>query len=225
MCPRGSGSGTRSTSASTGGLRTAHGRSCSPKCRSKPTPPGRSTGSSRSTPRSPECISTARPSRGTQGDVSNHKNPRVEPLDHAIGRSRDGLTTKVHLVADGRGRPMGMVLTGGNTADTTMLAATLDDICVPRDGLGQPRTRPDRGLAERGNPSKANRAWVGERWIAATIPQRDDQIAPSRKQEGWPIDFGAEQKARSKGRKVVERCFNKLKQWRGIGMRSDDLAR
>ncbi|CAD5140755.1 protein of unknown function [Microbacterium sp. Nx66] len=40
--------------------RTAPGRSCWPRCRSRPTPPGRSTGSSRSTPRLHVCISTAR---------------------------------------------------------------------------------------------------------------------------------------------------------------------
>lgn len=28
-----------------------------------------------------------------------------------------------------------------------------------------------------------------------------------------------------KGRNVVERCFNRLKQWRGIAMRSDKTAR
>src|SRR5690606_39571152 len=57
--------------------------------------PGRSTGWSRLTPRSRACISTVRPSLGTQGAPPNHKNPRVEPPDHAIGRSRGGLTTKV----------------------------------------------------------------------------------------------------------------------------------
>lgn len=41
----------------------------------------------------------------------------------------------------------------------------------------------------------------------------------------WPIDFGDQQQARYKGRNVVERCFNRLKQWRGIAMRSDKLAR
>ena len=40
-----------------------------------------------------------------------------------------------------------------------------------------------------------------------------------------PIDFGREQRERYKGRNVVERCFNKLKQWRGIAMRSDKTAR
>ena len=118
-----------------------------------------------------------------------------------------------------------MVLTGGNTADTTMLAATLDDICVPRASRGRPRTRPDRVLADKGYPSKANRAWLRAHGIATTIPERDDQIAHRRKKPGRPIDFGTDQRERYKGRNVVERCFNRLKQWRGIAMRSDKLAR
>jgi transposase len=42
---------------------------------------------------------------------------------------------------------------------------------------------------------------------------------------GRPIDSGDQQRQRYKGRNVVERCFNKLKQWRGIAMRSDKTAR
>jgi transposase len=55
-------------------------------------------------------------------------------------------------------------------------------------------------------------------------PERDDQIAHRRKKPGRPIDFGEEQKRRYRGRNVVERCFNRLKQWRGIAMRTDKLA-
>lgn len=157
--------------------------------------------------------------------MPNHKNPWFEPPDHAIGRSRGGLTTKVHLVADGRGRPLGMMVTGGNVNDTTMMAAVLEDIRVPRAGKGRPRTRPDRVLADKGYPSKANRAWLRTRGIAATIPERDDQIAHRRKKPGRPIDFGDQQQERYRGRNVVERCFNRLEQWRGIAMRSDKLAR
>lgn len=80
-------------------------------------------------------------------------------------------------------------------------------------------------LADKGYPSKANRAWLRDRGITATIPERDDQIAHRRKTPGRPIDFGDQQKERYKGRNVVERCFNKLKQWRGIAMRSDKLLR
>ncbi|WP_460802838.1 IS5 family transposase [Microbacterium sp. GXF6406] len=159
------------------------------------------------------------------GGSANHKNPWFEPPDHGIGRSRGGLTTKLHLVCDGRGRPLGMMITGGNVNDTTMMTATLEDIRVPRLGKGRPRTRPNRVLADKGYPSKANRAWLRDRGIAATIPERDDQIAHRRKKSGRPIDFGDQQQERYKGRNVVERCFNKLKQWRGIAMRSDKLVR
>jgi transposase len=55
--------------------------------------------------------------------------------------------------------------------------------------------------------------------------ERDDQIAHRRKKAGRPIDFGDDQRFRYRGRNVVERCFNKLKQWRCIAMRTDKLAR
>ena len=118
-----------------------------------------------------------------------------------------------------------MMITGGNINDTTMMTAVLEDIRVPRAGKGRPRTRPDRVLADKGYPSRANRAWLRERGIAATIPERDDQIAHRRKKPGSPIDFGGQQQERYKGRNVVERCFNRLKQWRGIAMRSDKFLR
>ena len=161
---------------------------------------------------------------GTQGALPNHKNPREEPPDHAIGRSRGGLTSKVHLACDGRGRPLSWVVTGGNVNDTTMMTTTLGQICVPRV-TGRARQRPDRVLADKGYPSRANRAWLRRRGIATTIPERDDQIAHRRRKPGRPIEFGDEQQERYKGRNVVERCFNKLKQWRGIAMRSDKTAR
>ena len=82
-----------------------------------------------------------------------------------------------------------------------------------------------RALADKGYPSRANRAWLRERRIAATIPERDDQIAHRRKHRGRPIDFGGQQQVRYRGRNVVERCSYKLKQWCGIAMRSDKAAR
>ncbi len=117
------------------------------------------------------------------------------------------------------------MLTAGNINDTTMMVTVLDTIRVPRPGPGRPRSRPARVLADKGYPSKANRAWLRAHGIAATIPERDDQIAHRRKRPGRPIDFGEAQQARYRGRNVVERCFNRLKAWRGIAMRTDKTAR
>lgn len=105
-----------------------------------------------------------------------------------------------------------------------MLTATLEQMRVP-GRVGRALTRPDRLLADKGNASRANRAWLRERGIPATIPEREDQITHRRKRRGRPIDFGALQRQRYRGRNVAERCFNMLKQWRGIAMGSDRLAR
>lgn len=80
-------------------------------------------------------------------------------------------------------------------------------------------------MADKGYPSKANRAWLRAHRIATTIPERTDQIAHRRKKPGRPINFGPQQQQRYRGRNVVERCFNRLKQWRGIAMRTDKTAR
>lgn len=118
-----------------------------------------------------------------------------------------------------------MVLTPGNVNDTTMMAATIGQIRVPRAGAGRPRTRPERVLADKGYPSKANRAYLRGRGIKATIPDRDDQKqnrANKGSAGGRPTGFCAET---YKGRNVVERSFNRLKNWRGIATRTDKTAR
>ena len=134
------------------------------------------------------------------------------------------MTTKTHLVADGRGRPLGFVLTGGQVADTIMLPDTIATIRVPGK-VGRPRTRPSRVIADKGYPSKKNRAFLRRRGIKATIPERDDQITLRRKRPGRPIPWEHDQRATYQGRNTIERCFNRLKQWRGIAMRADMTAR
>ena len=99
------------------------------------------------------------------------------------------MTTKNHLVSDGKGRALAFVLTPGQAADTSLLTLALSQVRVA-GVAGRPRTRPDRVLADKGYPSKANRAWLRRRGIAATIPERDDQVAHRRKRPGRPIDFG-----------------------------------
>src|SRR4051812_5390056 len=94
-------------------------------------------------------ISTARPSRGTQGALPNHKDPWFEPPDHGIGRSRGGLTTKLHVVCDGRGRPLGMMITGGDINDTTKMNPLLEGIPVPPPREGRPPPPPHPGPARK----------------------------------------------------------------------------
>lgn len=134
------------------------------------------------------------------------------------------MTSKVHLACDGRGRPLAMLLTSGNTDDTQLLAPLLAQIRVPRQGPGRPRTRPTRLLADKGYSSKANRRMLSGRGIAVTIPEREDQKhhrTARGSAGGRPYGFD---KSAYRDRNVVERCFAQLKQWRGIASRFDKLA-
>ena len=67
----------------------------------------------------------------------------------AIGRSRGGLTTKIHLAVDGRGRPLSILLTPGQAGDNPQLLPLLDAIRVKGSGLGRPRKRPDMLIADK----------------------------------------------------------------------------
>ncbi len=135
------------------------------------------------------------------------------------------MTCKIHLATDGKGRPLGLVLTGGNAADTSFFTTVLNTISVNDGGPGRPRCRPDRVLADKAYTSAANRRFLTDRGVKVTIPEREDQKegrARRGSRGGRPRSFDAEA---YKGRNVVERCFNRLKQWRGIATRSDKTAR
>jgi transposase len=117
------------------------------------------------------------------------------------------------------------VVTGGNVNDCTVFDRVLDRLRIPRLGGGRPRTRPDRLIADKGYSSKAIRATLRGRGIAVTIPERVDQQANRSRRGrrgGRPPVFDP---ALYKRRNLVERCFNRLKQWRGIATRYDKLAR
>ncbi|MFF1605417.1 IS5 family transposase [Streptomyces mirabilis] len=54
-----------------------------------------------------------------------------EPADHAPGRSRGGLTTKIHLACDGKGRPFAILVTPGQRHDSIYTRPLLERIHVP----------------------------------------------------------------------------------------------
>src|SRR5262249_126739 len=94
----------------------------------------------------------------------------THPIDEALGRSRGGLTTKLHLACDGRGRPLAVVVTPGQRHESAQLGAVLDAIRVPRPGgRGRPRKRPDHVIADKGYGYEHCRRLLRRRGIAHTI--------------------------------------------------------
>jgi transposase len=152
------------------------------------------------------------------------EDPARAAADQALGRSRGGLTTKVHLVCDGRGLPLTILITPGNVNDSTAFDAVLDALRVPRTGVGRPRRRPDAVIADKAYSSRAIRQSLRRRGIRAAIPERADQKANRVRRGragGRPPAFDREL---CKARNVVERCFSRLKQFRAIATRFDKLA-
>jgi transposase len=161
--------------------------------------------------------------RPTQGAASNDKKPRCcrdEPGDHGLGRSRGGLSTKIHSAVDGHGRPLAILLTPGQAGDAPMMLPVLAAIRVSRP-RGRPRTRPDRVLADKAYSSRAIRNHLRSRGITAVIPEPDDQQGHRKRRGsagGRPVSYD---KTAYKGRNVVERNFNTIKHWRGLATRYD----
>ena len=152
------------------------------------------------------------------GRSSRPKKGGPEVACEALGRSRGGLTTKLHLVTDGRGRPLGLCLSEGQRHDSKLLEAVLDRVRVPRK-RGRPRKRPDLLCLDKGYSYPRCRQLLRRRGIRHVIPERKDQREGRRRKgsrggrpprfEGWAYAL----------RSWVERGINRLKQWRGIATR------
>ena len=107
----------------------------------------------------------------SRGAVANDRKSGRE----AIGRSRGGLTTKIHLAADLRCRPIARLTSCGQHGDSPRFVLLMDAIRIPRRGLGRPRQRPGRAMADKAYSSRANRAWLRRHGIQAVIPVKEDQ--------------------------------------------------
>ena len=155
------------------------------------------------------------------GVLPNDKNPAVVAGREALGRSRGGLTTKVHLAAGRRCRPLTRILTPGQHADCPQFVPLMSQISIRRRGTGRPRTRPGAAMGDKAYSSAANRGYLRKRGIKAVIPVKEDQKNHRRargRRGGRPPAFD---QARYRERNTVERCFSKLRQFRAVATRYD----
>jgi len=116
-----------------------------------------------------------------------------------MGRSRGGLTSKIHALVDAEGRPVTLRLTAGQVADCKQAEALID--CL---GEG------DILLADKGYDSDAIRAKAKERKAWANIPPKANRKR-SFAFSAWLY----------RQRNLVERFFNRIKHFRGIATRYD----
>ena len=153
--------------------------------RSAPIPPWSARTSTRPAPAWPG------PRTWPRGAPSNDRNP---PGREAPGRSRGGLSTKIHLAADRRCRPVARILSPGQHGDCPRFIPLMAAIRIARRGTGRPRTRPGAALGDKTYSSAANRAYLRKRGIKAVIPVKEDQKKHRRGRGsagGRPPAFGA----------------------------------
>lgn len=116
-----------------------------------------------------------------------------------------------------------MVVTPGQRHGSTQLEGLLDaaQVARPEGSPGRPRKRPAHLIADRGYSHERCRRLLRRRGIPHTIPERRDQKERRAGRSGRRPGFDREAYRR---RNVVERCVNRLKQWRGIATRYEKRA-
>lgn len=144
-----------------------------------------------------------------------------EPANHAIGRSRGGLTTKIHALTDALVRPVTLLLTAGQSGDNPQFEPLLD---LRRLQHAEVYDHDLTLLADKAYSHPSTRNMLRRRGIKHVIPERDDQ-KKNRKNKGQhggrPPRFDPDL---YKKRNTVERGFGRFKQWRAIATRYDKYA-
>lgn len=141
-----------------------------------------------------------------------------EPGDHALGRSRGGLSTKIHALSDVSCTPALALLSAGQAGDNPMLVPLVEA------WIEAGRPTGFRLLADKAYSHPSTRTYLRGKRIKHTIPERSDQI-DRRKAKGSnggrPPSFDPHM---YKLRNTVERSFSRIKQWRGLATRYDKYA-
>jgi transposase len=119
-----------------------------------------------------------------------------------VGRSRGGLTTKIHARVDAKGRPVRLLISPGNDHDVTCAAALLEGLELRAVVI-----------ADKGYDADSVRSCIRDQGAIPNIPNR----ANRKKKYLWT-------RAIYRERNLVERFFNKLKQFRRIATRYDKLG-
>lgn len=131
----------------------------------------------------------------------------------ALGRGRGGFSTKVHLRAEGGGKPLALLLTPGQQHEASAFERLMALGAVKRPGRGRPRRLPRRLVGDKGYSSRAIRSYARRRGMRLTIPRKRNE------RRRGPFD-----RAAYRARNLVERLINRCKQFRRLATRYEKRA-
>ena len=156
-----------------------------------------------------ECPGQARMDPGLPG----RQRCAGEKGGSGVGTTKGGKGSKVMVVADGHGLPMGLYVDSAQPHESQLVDATLATGRVPQHH-GRPRTRPQTLVADKAYDSHDLRQRLRRRGIKPTTPtfERRQRRTPKR---GRPIKTGESYRQRWK----VERCFGWMDHCRRLVVR------
>ena len=137
--------------------------------------------------------------------ISTAPAPKKAGEDQAIGRSRGGLSTKIHALVDALGNPVDFFLTGGEAHAISSAPTT----SLPADA------RPTSLIADKAFDAD-------ERVIAPLAAAGKTAVIPPKANRRLPRDYD---QYIYQARHLIENFFAKLKQFRAIATRYDKTAR
>lgn len=139
-----------------------------------------------------------------------------EPPDHALGRSRGGFSTKIHLLCDSNGHPLHVQITAGQNHESQELIPLLENAAVDSDETGE-MLKPVRVAGDKSYRANWIDEYLVERGIDPVIPskmneRREDRLVPF-DQEAY------------RSRNIIERLIGWLKENRRILTRFEKTAK
>lgn len=141
---------------------------------------------------------------GTYAKAHQHSAGAVGPDTQAIGPSRAGSTTKIHMTVDAYGLPIVFDITGGQVAD-----------CIAAPELIAEVTTADAVVGDKGYDSEKIRQQIERQNSRPVIPRRRNS-----NKGNADLDRGL-----YRDRHLVENVFAKLKQYRALATRFDKLRK
>lgn len=124
-------------------------------------------------------------------------------MGETIGKSRGGLTTKIHAVTDGEGNAMRFIITEGNVHDSRKAQELLEPVIHEKSAV----------LGDRAFDTDAIIGYIASKMAVAVIPPKKNRIIQR--------DYDQEL---YRNRNQIERFFNRLKHFRRIATRYDKLV-
>ncbi len=153
----------------------------------------------------------------SRGAGQERLSPKESQEKQALGKSKGGLSTKLHILVEGQGKPMVVRLLPGERHEAPHALELVDDVKV-KGKPGRPRQRFGALAGDKAYDGEPLRAELRRRHVRPVIAHRHLPDG------SYPARARFFDKEAYRGRNVVERMIGRLKEFRRIATRYEKLV-